>query len=170
MIALLPKFNNVNLVCDDSLTIQPHKVILQAISTVSNRLLTKHQKPIPSTSTQLEDKKGKEEEPQENQIDYKVRTHRNFSLGLWQVRKTRTQIEVSALLVQPSVPPSELIYCSSLLAKPHGPSNSTTKHSALYDKDFIVWNHYKSNLKIHSHLLNITSITSSGCVKFSRLA
>ena len=28
MTALLPIFNNVTLVCDDSLTIQPHKVIL----------------------------------------------------------------------------------------------------------------------------------------------
>ena len=28
MTALLPKFNNLTLVCDDSLSIQPHKVIV----------------------------------------------------------------------------------------------------------------------------------------------
>ena len=47
MTALLPKFNNATLICDDSLTIQPHKVILQAISTVSEGLLSKHQNPYP---------------------------------------------------------------------------------------------------------------------------
>ena len=36
------KFNNVTLACDDSLTIQTHKVILVAISTVSVGLLRKH--------------------------------------------------------------------------------------------------------------------------------
>ena len=42
MTALQPKFHTVTLVCDDSLTINPYKVILVAISTVSEGLLRKH--------------------------------------------------------------------------------------------------------------------------------
>ena len=40
--ALQPKFQNVTLLCDDSLTFYPHKVILVAISTMSKGLLRKN--------------------------------------------------------------------------------------------------------------------------------
>ena len=40
------KFNNVTLPCDDSLTIQTHKVILVVISSVPVGLLRKHPHPI----------------------------------------------------------------------------------------------------------------------------
>ena len=40
--ALQPKFHDVALACDDSLTIQTHKVMLVDISTVSGGLLRNH--------------------------------------------------------------------------------------------------------------------------------
>ena len=52
MTALLPIFNNVTLVCDDSLTIQP----LHSYGLCEGG----------GTSTQLEDQKGKEDGPWEN--------------------------------------------------------------------------------------------------------
>ena len=64
MTALQPKFHGVTLACDDSLTIQTHKVMLVDISTVSGGLLRNHPEPYPlvyvrgGTSTQFEDKKG----------------------------------------------------------------------------------------------------------------
>ena len=47
MTALQPKFHGVTLACDDSLTIQTHKVMLVDISTVSGGLLSNHQEPYP---------------------------------------------------------------------------------------------------------------------------
>ena len=70
MTAVQPKFHGVTLACDDSLTIQTHKVMLVDISTVSGGLLRNHPEPYPlvyvrggGTSTQFEIK-----------IDSKVRT------------------------------------------------------------------------------------------------
>jgi len=62
MTALQPKFQGVTLACDDSMTIQTHKVMLVDISTVSGGLLRNHPEPYPlvyvreGTSTQFEDK------------------------------------------------------------------------------------------------------------------
>ena len=47
MTALQPKFHGVTLACDDSLTIQTHKVMLVDISTVSGGLLRNHPEPYP---------------------------------------------------------------------------------------------------------------------------
>ena len=47
MTALQPKFQGVTLACDDSMTIQTHKVMLVDISTVSAILLRKHPNPYP---------------------------------------------------------------------------------------------------------------------------
>ena len=47
MTALQAKFFNVTLVCDDSLTIYNHKVVLEDINTVSKGLLQKHASPHP---------------------------------------------------------------------------------------------------------------------------
>ena len=47
MTALQPKFQGVTLVCDDSMTIQTHKVRLVDISTVSGGLLRNHPEPYP---------------------------------------------------------------------------------------------------------------------------
>ena len=65
MTAFQPKFHGVTLACDDSLTIQAHKVMLVDISTVSGGFLRNHPHPYPlvyvrggGTSTQFEDKKG----------------------------------------------------------------------------------------------------------------
>ena len=64
MTAFQPKFHGVTLACDDSLTIQAHKVMLVDISTVSRGLLRKypHQyllvyvRGVGGTSTQFEGK------------------------------------------------------------------------------------------------------------------
>ena len=64
--ALHPKFHDITLACDDSLSIETHKVMLVDISTVPGGLLRKQPHPYPlvymrgggRTSTQFEDKKG----------------------------------------------------------------------------------------------------------------
>ena len=45
--AFQPKFHGVTLACDDSLTIQAHKVMLVDISTVSGGLLRNHPETYP---------------------------------------------------------------------------------------------------------------------------
>ena len=47
MTAFQPKFHGVTLACDDSLTIQAHKVMLVDISIVSGGLLRNHPEPYP---------------------------------------------------------------------------------------------------------------------------
>ena len=47
MTAFRPKFHGVTLACDDSLTIQTHKVMLVDISTMSGGLLRNHPEPYP---------------------------------------------------------------------------------------------------------------------------
>ena len=65
MTALQPQFRDVTLAFDDSLIIQTHRVMLVAISTVSEGLQSKHPNQHPlfymrgGTSTQFEDQKGK---------------------------------------------------------------------------------------------------------------
>ena len=80
MTALLPKFHGVTLACDDSLTIQTHKVMLD-INTVSRGLLRSHPEPYPlvyvrggGPAPSLK-KKGIEDQQYENKIDSKVRTN-----------------------------------------------------------------------------------------------
>ena len=72
MTALQPKFNNITLACDDSLTIQTHKVMLMDISTVSGGLLRKHPYPHAyvrgGVLTQFKKKEGIEDSPYENKI------------------------------------------------------------------------------------------------------
>ena len=46
MKALQPKFYDVTLACDDSLTIQTHKVMLVYVTIVSRGLLRKHPYPL----------------------------------------------------------------------------------------------------------------------------
>ena len=47
MTALQPQFHDVTLACDDILTIQTHKAMLEDISTVSTILLRKYPNPYP---------------------------------------------------------------------------------------------------------------------------
>ena len=89
MTALHPKFQGVTLACDDSLTIQTHKVMLVDISTVSGGLLRNHPEPYPLVYVRgggdqhlVQIQKGIEDQQYENKIDSKVRVKRQYSLGL----------------------------------------------------------------------------------------
>ena len=92
MTALQQKFHGFNLACDDSLTIQTHKVMLVDIRTVSGGLLRNHPEPYPVVYVRgggpAPSLKTKRDQQYENKIDSKVRTKRHDSLGLLQVWKT----------------------------------------------------------------------------------
>ena len=95
MTAFQPKFHGVTLACDDSLTIQAHKVMLVDISTVSGGLLRNQPEPYPLVYVRgggdqhpVLRQKGIDDQPYENKIDSKERTNRQYSLGLRQVWKT----------------------------------------------------------------------------------
>ena len=108
MTVLKPQIHNVTLACDDSRSMQTHKVMLVDISPVSGGLLRKHTYPYPIIYVS---------EGQSPSLRIRKDRGQTTRKHVENILESKMSVEVPALMVQPPWPPGVPLYCYALLAQ-----------------------------------------------------